>query len=56
MTPADGDNSRTYPDGKPLPEQPPWQRDFPTDVPEDDHVARREIGRASCRERVCNGV
>ena len=43
MTPPDGDNARTYPDGKPLPEQPPWQRDFPTDVPEDDHVARREF-------------
>ena len=43
MTPADGDSARTYPDGKPLPEQPPWQRDFPTDIPEDDHVARREF-------------
>jgi len=43
MTPADGDEPRTYPDGKPLPEQPPWRRDFPTDVPDDDHVARREF-------------
>lgn len=43
MTPADRDDPRTYPDGKPLPEQPNWRRDFPTDVPEDDHVARREF-------------
>ena len=43
MTPADGDELRTYPDGKPLPEQPPWRRDFPTDIPDDDHVARREF-------------
>jgi Rieske Fe-S protein len=43
MTPADGDEPRTYPGGKPLPEQPHWRRDFPTDVPEDDHVTRREF-------------
>ena len=43
MTPADGDDPRTYPDGKPLPEQPHWRQDFPTDVPDDDHVARREF-------------
>ncbi len=42
MRPAD-ENDRKYPDGRPLTEQPPWQRDFPTDVPEDDHVARREF-------------
>jgi len=42
MTPAE-DDPRTYPDGRPLPEQPPWRRDFPTDVPDDDHVARREF-------------
>ncbi|HVK09123.1 MAG TPA: Rieske 2Fe-2S domain-containing protein [Gemmataceae bacterium] len=42
MTPAD-DDPRTYPDRKPLPDQPSWRRDFPTDVPEDDHVARREF-------------
>jgi nitrite reductase/ring-hydroxylating ferredoxin subunit len=43
MTPVPGDEPRTYPDGQPLPKQPPWRRDFPTDVPEDDHVARREF-------------
>ena len=42
MTP-DTDDARSYPDGKPLPDQPSWRRDFPTDVPEDDHVARREF-------------
>jgi nitrite reductase/ring-hydroxylating ferredoxin subunit len=42
MTPTDGD-ARTYPDGRPLPAQPPWRQDFPTDVPDDDHVARREF-------------
>lgn len=43
MTPADGDEARTYPDGRPLPDQPHWRQDFPTDVPDDDHVARREF-------------
>ena len=32
-----------YPDRRPLPDQPHWRQDFPTDVPEDDHVARREF-------------
>jgi nitrite reductase/ring-hydroxylating ferredoxin subunit len=43
MSSPGGEQPRAYPDGKPLPEQPPWCRDFPTDVPEDDHVARREF-------------
>jgi nitrite reductase/ring-hydroxylating ferredoxin subunit len=43
MTPATDDEPRTYPDGRPHPDQPQWCRDFPTDVPEDDHVARREF-------------
>jgi len=43
MNPPAGEVPRTYPDGKPLLEQPHWQQDFPTDVPEDDHVARREF-------------
>ena len=42
MTARD-DEDRAYPDGKTLPEQPQWQRDFPTDVPEDHHVTRREF-------------
>jgi nitrite reductase/ring-hydroxylating ferredoxin subunit len=42
MTPSD-DDARKYPDGLPLADQPSWRRDFPTDVPDDDHVARREF-------------
>lgn len=38
-----GEQPREYPDKKPLPLQPHWRQDFPTDVPEDDHVARREF-------------
>jgi len=34
---------REYPDGRPLPDQPTWRQDFPTDVPDDNHVARREF-------------
>jgi Rieske Fe-S protein len=43
MTPAEGDDARRFPDRRPLPLQPHWQKDFPTDVPEDTHVARREF-------------
>ncbi len=32
-----------YPDGRPLAEQPRWRQDFPTDIPEDDALARREF-------------
>ena len=31
------------PDGRPFEEQPKWRRDFPIDVPEDNHVARRDF-------------
>src|SRR5215467_4539289 len=34
---------RAYPDGRPLSEQPRWRQDFPTDVPEDHALARREF-------------
>src|SRR5262245_17839761 len=34
---------RLYPNRKPLAQQPRWNQDFPTDVPDDDHVARREF-------------
>ena len=40
---APGEDPRAYPDRRPLPDQPHWRQDFPTDVPEDDHVARREF-------------
>lgn len=43
MTPVYDDEARAYPNHKPLSEQPHWRRDFPTDVPDDDHVARREF-------------
>lgn len=34
---------REYPDGRALYHQPRWHQDFPTDIPEDDAVARREF-------------
>ncbi len=37
------DTERTYPDGRPLAEQPQWIRDFPTDVSSDHGLARREF-------------
>jgi Rieske Fe-S protein len=43
MTPPGGEQPRDYPDRRPLPQQPHWRQDFPTDVPDDDHVARREF-------------
>jgi nitrite reductase/ring-hydroxylating ferredoxin subunit len=38
-----GEEEREYPDGRPEELQPHWRRDFPTDLPEDDLVARREF-------------
>lgn len=38
-----GEQDREYPDGRPLAEQPRWRQDFPTDIPEDDALARREF-------------
>ncbi|HJZ60164.1 MAG TPA: Rieske 2Fe-2S domain-containing protein [Gemmataceae bacterium] len=43
MNTLGGEQSREYPDRIPLPQQPHWRQDFPTDVPEDDHVSRREF-------------
>jgi nitrite reductase/ring-hydroxylating ferredoxin subunit len=43
MSLSHGEQSREYPDGRPLPDQPHWRQDFPTDIPEDDLVARREF-------------
>lgn len=43
MSLSSGELNRDYPDGKPLSEQPQWRQDFPTDIPEDDFVARREF-------------
>jgi Rieske Fe-S protein len=43
MNPTQGELEREYPDGRPLSEQPRWRQDFPTDIPEDDTLARREF-------------
>ena len=43
MSATRDESERTYPDGRPLAEQPQWKRDFPTDVPEDHGLARREF-------------
>ena len=43
MSAPQRDEPRDYPDGRPLAEQPQWRQDFPTDVPEDDYVSRREF-------------
>src|SRR5688500_524071 len=37
------EDDRNYPDGRPLAEQPRWTQDFPTDIPADDALARREF-------------
>lgn len=34
---------REFPDHRPASEQPQWRLDFPTEIPEDDSVARREF-------------
>jgi nitrite reductase/ring-hydroxylating ferredoxin subunit len=43
MSLSPGEQDREYPDGRPLSQQPRWHQDFPTDVPEDDALARREF-------------
>src|SRR5215207_3797629 len=43
MRVSQGDQEREYPDGRPLAEQPRWRQDFPTDMPADDSLARREF-------------
>src|SRR5690242_18862507 len=43
MSLSQAEPDREYPDGRPLPEQPRWRQDFPTDIPEDDALARREF-------------
>jgi Rieske Fe-S protein len=45
VTHSPQDRERTYPDGRPLAEQPSWQRDFPTDEPADQGLARREFAK-----------
>src|SRR3954453_12762592 len=43
MSNPQSDPDRSYPDGRPSFKQPCWQQDFPTDVPADDALARREF-------------
>jgi nitrite reductase/ring-hydroxylating ferredoxin subunit len=43
MNEDDGESVRGYPDGVPLSQQPQFVRDFPTDIPADELVARREF-------------
>jgi Rieske Fe-S protein len=43
MSNSPGEQDREFPDGRPLSEQPRWRQDFPTDIPEDDALARREF-------------
>jgi Rieske Fe-S protein len=43
MSRASGELDREYPDHRPPGEQPQWRKDFPTDIPEDEFVARREF-------------
>src|SRR5215472_14537308 len=43
MSLSQGEQDREFPDGRPLSVQPRWRQDFPTDVPEDDILARREF-------------
>src|SRR3954463_12687598 len=43
MSVPQGDQDRAFPDGRPPSEQPRWRQDFPTDVPADDALARREF-------------
>jgi Rieske Fe-S protein len=37
------ESDRKYPNGRSLSEQERWRQDFPTDIPEDDTLARREF-------------
>jgi Rieske Fe-S protein len=43
MSLSPGESDPKYPDGRPLSEQPRWRQDFPTDIPQDDALARREF-------------
>src|SRR5215472_8447264 len=43
MSLSEGEAVRDFPDGRPLSGQPRWRQDFPTDIPEDDALSRREF-------------
>jgi len=40
---SSGEYQRAYPDHRPAQEQPKWRLDFPTEIPDDESVARREF-------------
>ena len=43
MSLSPGEQDRTFPDDRPLSQQPRWRQDFPTDIPADDALSRREF-------------
>jgi len=43
MSARPNESERVYADGRPLADQPKWCRDFPTDVPADETLARRRF-------------
>src|SRR5262245_48012693 len=43
MSVSPGEQDPRYPDGRPPSEQPRWRQDLPTDIPDDDALARREF-------------
>jgi Rieske Fe-S protein len=40
---SSGEYHREFPDHRPARDQPQWRLDFPTEIPEDESVARREF-------------
>jgi Rieske Fe-S protein len=43
MSLSSGEQDRTFPDDRPLSQQPRWRQDFPTDTPTADELSRREF-------------
>src|SRR5262249_8796456 len=43
MSDSPSEQDRTYPDDLQLSQQPRWRQDFPTDVPVDDALSKREF-------------
>jgi Rieske Fe-S protein len=43
MSVIPGEQDRTFPDDRPLSQQPRWRQDFPTDIPAADALSRREF-------------
>jgi hypothetical protein len=47
MSVIPGEQDRRYPDDRPLSQQPCWRQDFPTDIPSDDTLPKREFTKLS---------